>query len=76
MRRPLLIIVAGIVTLAATVAGGVAVASAAVTPTKTVTITSSACAGKKEYCFKPAPLVVTKGTKVIWKNASSARRTR
>ena len=44
-------------------------------PTKTITITGSACPGGSEFCFKAAVLTVKPGTKVVWKNSSDAPHT-
>ena len=57
-------------------AGGITVAGAAAAPpSKTVTITGSACPAQKEFCFKSAALVVPRNTKVVWKNGSDAPHT-
>src|ERR1700689_422942 len=77
MRRPLLIGFGVAALLAALGVGGVAVASAA-TPapkTVTVTITATACPAKTEFCFKSPALTVASGTKVVWKNTTSAPHT-
>ena len=77
MRRPFVIVLGALLALGAIAVGEVSTASAATTPPKpvTVTITSAACPGHKIYCFKSAALKVTKGTKVVWKNASAAPHT-
>jgi len=56
--------VAGSATTTATTAPKTAPKAAA---TKTVTITSSGCAGHM-WCYKPAVLTVQRSTKVVWKN--------
>ena len=75
MRRPLIISLVAAV-FAALLAGGVAVAGPNVTvPTKTVTITPAACPAAVEFCFKPGPLTVKPGTKVVWNNTSDTAHT-
>jgi plastocyanin len=44
-------------------------------PAKTVSITSSGCAGGKIFCYTPAALTVPSGTKVVWKNTTGAPHT-
>jgi plastocyanin len=66
----------GVVVAAAALVGGFAVAAGGSTPpTKTVTITASGCPGGAQFCFKPAALVVSSSTKVVWKNPTSAPHT-
>jgi plastocyanin len=55
--------------------GSITVANAATPPTKTVTITGTACPKKTEFCYKSAALAVPRGTKVVWKNATQAPHT-
>ena len=76
MRHPVIIGLVATVFAALLAAGGIAVAGAATTPpTKTVTITGSACPAQKEFCFKSAALSVPRNTKVVWKNMSDAPHT-
>jgi len=76
MRRSLFLSVVAPVFLTSIAAGGVAVAATGhATPIKSVTITSSACPGGKDFCFKPGVLVVTRSTRVVWKNTSSSPHT-
>jgi len=75
VRRSILLPLLGAVCIVATGSVGVALAGAAPVPTKTITITGSACPGGKEFCFKAATLTVKPGTKVVWKNSSVAPHT-
>ena len=75
MRRSILLPVLGALCIVATGIGGVALAGAAPVPTKTITMTASACPAQAEYCYKPATLTVKPGTKVVWKNTSIAPHT-
>jgi len=76
MRRPLIIGVVAVAFVALLTAGSIAGAgSAVVIPPKTVNITGTNCAGGAEFCFKPALLTVPRGTKVVWKNPTTAPHT-
>jgi plastocyanin len=75
VRRSILFPVLGLGCLLATAVGGVALAGAATVPTKTVTITGTACPGQAEFCYKGGTVTVKPGTKVVWKNASVAPHT-
>ncbi len=76
MRRSMVIMLAVALLAAATAIGGWTVAGGAATvPTKAVAITSSRCAGGNLFCFKPASLTVTRGTKVVWKNMTQVAHT-
>jgi plastocyanin len=78
MRRPVVVSLVAVVALALIGIGGVAFAGTsprATVPTKTVAISASKCAGGKSYCFKPGPLTVKRGTKVVWKNMTIAPHT-
>jgi plastocyanin len=48
---------------------------AATTPTKAVSIAETHCPRNAQFCFLPATLTVTKGTKVVWKNATFTQHT-
>jgi len=77
MRRHFIVPLVAVTALSLLALGGVAFAgsSRATPPTKTVVIAQSGCAGGKLFCYKPAPLTVKRGTKVVWKNATSSAHT-
>jgi plastocyanin len=78
MRRKFVLSLVAVVALALIGIGGVAFASTnprATVPTKTVTISGSGCAGSQLFCYKPAPLTVKRGTRVVWKNNTASPHT-
>src|SRR5262245_53391233 len=77
MRRSFVIPLVAVTAVALVGLGGVAFAasSRATPPTKTVVMAQSGCAGGKFFCYKPAPLTVKRGTKVVWKNKTTAPHT-
>jgi plastocyanin len=75
MRRSLVVPLVATAFLGVMAIGGVTVASATTPPTKTVTITGTACPKKTEFCYKSAALVVPRSTKVVWKNTTQAPHT-
>jgi len=77
MRRPLIAALIALGLLTGLVAAGTAYAATGnATPApKTITITGTRCPGGAEFCFTPASVVITHGTKVVWKNLSIAPHT-
>jgi plastocyanin len=73
MRRSIIVTLVALFAIAG-ITVGVAAASPNVTapPTKTVAI-KAGCS--TYFCFKPAPLTIKHGTKVIWKNTSGVAHT-
>jgi plastocyanin len=65
MRRALVLLVIALVSLL----------TACGPPPKTVSINSSGCAGGESFCYAPSTLTVAPGTKVSWKNTTSAPHT-
>jgi plastocyanin len=74
MRRSFVVGVVTVTALTLIALGGAAFAATtrATPPTKTVTIAPTNCAGGQFFCYKPAPLTVKRGTKIIWKNATKS----
>jgi plastocyanin len=68
MRRASISVIAALALLVAAFAIGASSGGAA-TPLKKVSITGTACANGL-FCYKPAPLTVVRGTKVVWTNNS------
>jgi len=77
MRRPFITCLVAVTAVSLVALGGVAFAATSrATPlTKTVTIAQTKCAGGNLYCYKPGPLTVKRGTKVVWKNVSATAHT-
>jgi plastocyanin len=69
MRRAFVPVFAALALLVCAVAIGEGVGGAATPPVKKVSITGTACANGL-YCYKPGPLTVKRGTKVVWTNTS------
>jgi plastocyanin len=75
MRRTISIAAALALLLGAFALGGGVLGAATPPPVKRVTISGTACAGGGLFCYKPANLTVTKGTKVVWTNATGVEHT-
>jgi plastocyanin len=75
MRRAFVSVVAALVLLVTAVAIGESSGGAATTPIKRVSIAETKCPAGGISCYKPTPLTVTRGTKVIWTNNSTVIHT-
>ena len=74
MRRASISVIAALALLVAAFAIGESSGGAALPPVKRVSITGTACPNGI-FCYKPAPLTVNRGTKVVWTNNSGVIHT-
>ncbi len=72
MRRTMTVTLVALFAVAGITMGVAAASPNATPPTKTVAI-KAGCTNY--FCFKPAPLTVNRGTKVVWKNSSGVGHT-